>query len=160
MSKVVFDASSIIYAWDEYPIQQFPRLWKWLAEQVEKQEIIFSILAWRETGHKYPDCAKYLTPCQPVLVTPDNAISSKALEIQQSLGIVDDRYGGGVSENDIFIIATAWVRNLPLVNNEAIQQELPTNLKKYKIPAVCAMNDVQVKSFNFRAYFVQSGQVF
>ena len=158
---VVFDASSIIHAWDEYPIQQFPRLWEWLAEQVEKQEIIFSILAWGETVHKYPDCAKYLTPYQPVLVTPDDSILTKMKGIQHSLGIFDGKYHEkGVDESDISSIAIAWVKGLSVVTNESLQGNLPANIKKYKIPAVCDMRPVRVKHCSFREYFVQSGQVF
>ena len=29
-----FDASSMIYAWDNYPIEQFPPLWDWMGVQV------------------------------------------------------------------------------------------------------------------------------
>ena len=30
----VFDASSMIHAWDNYPEPQFPGLWSWLAFQL------------------------------------------------------------------------------------------------------------------------------
>lgn len=26
----IFDASSMIYAWDNYPVNQFPGLWEWI----------------------------------------------------------------------------------------------------------------------------------
>lgn len=32
----VFDASSMIYAWDNYPEGQFPGLWKWVETGVEE----------------------------------------------------------------------------------------------------------------------------
>jgi len=30
----LFDASSIIYAWDNYPPELFPPLWDWLEEEL------------------------------------------------------------------------------------------------------------------------------
>ena len=41
----VFDASSIIYAWDNYPIQQFPGLWEWIATQIEAELVTMSSVA-------------------------------------------------------------------------------------------------------------------
>ena len=51
----------MIYAWDNYPIRQFPGLWEWIAEQVEGEEINDAPL-WHlsETQNKTPDCAQWL----------------------------------------------------------------------------------------------------
>ena len=44
----VFDASSMIYAWDNYPIQQFPPLWRWMAEQIERGFLVMPSIAFDE----------------------------------------------------------------------------------------------------------------
>jgi Domain of unknown function (DUF4411) len=36
----VFDASSMIYAWDNYPMRQFPGLWEWMATQIEEKKLV------------------------------------------------------------------------------------------------------------------------
>ncbi len=36
-----FDASSVIHAWDNYPIEQFPPLWDWFYSQINDEQ--FSI---------------------------------------------------------------------------------------------------------------------
>ena len=37
---LVFDASSMIYAWDNYPVNQFPPFWQWIATQVEQRALV------------------------------------------------------------------------------------------------------------------------
>lgn len=46
---LIFDASSIIYAWDNYPKHQFPPLWKWMARQIEQEKIAMPEVAFGET---------------------------------------------------------------------------------------------------------------
>ena len=36
----VFDASSMIYAWDNYPIGQFPGMWEWMGSQIEAKQVV------------------------------------------------------------------------------------------------------------------------
>jgi hypothetical protein len=43
----VFDASSMIYAWDNYPERQFPGLWDWMAKQVEEENIVLPSVAFK-----------------------------------------------------------------------------------------------------------------
>ena len=56
----VLDASAILYAWDNYPLIQFPGLWQWLATQVSTHELAIPTVAIKEVGHKAPECAKWL----------------------------------------------------------------------------------------------------
>lgn len=51
----VFDASSMIYAWDNYPLQQFPGLWDWMADQIEQGELAMPSVALDEVAHKAPE---------------------------------------------------------------------------------------------------------
>ena len=44
----VFDASSMIYAWDNHPERQFPPLWKWMALQIEGNELVMPSVAFDE----------------------------------------------------------------------------------------------------------------
>ncbi|MGA7750011.1 MAG: DUF4411 family protein, partial [Gallionella sp.] len=57
---LVFDASSMIYAWDNYPIGQFPGLWEWMATQIEAKQLVMPSVAFEEVGHKAPECGAWL----------------------------------------------------------------------------------------------------
>lgn len=52
-----FDASSMIHAWDNYPIENplFESLWDWMGEKVQSQEFVISKIAFDEVAHKIPD---------------------------------------------------------------------------------------------------------
>ena len=56
----VFDASSMIYAWDNYPLRQFPALWDWIAVQIEEKRLVMPKVAFQEVLDKTPDCGKWL----------------------------------------------------------------------------------------------------
>ena len=133
-----FDASSIIHAWDNYPLRQFPGLWGWMAEQISEKKILMSSVAFDEVDNKIPECAAWLKDNNIMQIPVTNAIIQKALVIKNLLGIVGDSYHpNGVGENDILIIATACVNNLGLVSDEGWQPKPPINPKKSKIPLVC-----------------------
>lgn len=55
-----FDASSMIYAWDNYPVRQFPGLWEWMAVQIEEKRLVMPIVAFEEVENKIPDCGEWL----------------------------------------------------------------------------------------------------
>ena len=157
---LVFDASSMIYAWDNYPLQQFPGLWKWMADQIEQAELTMPAVARDEVEHKSPDCADWLKGCELEVLEITNAILQDAMHIKSLLGIADDKYHPkGVDENDLLIIATAAAFNVDLVSDES-KQKLPDLAAKRKIPAVCAMDEVGVKCISFIEYIKMSGAVF
>lgn len=51
----VFDASSMIYAWDNYPVRQFPGLWQWIASQIKVEALVMPSVAFDEVAHKTPE---------------------------------------------------------------------------------------------------------
>jgi len=158
---LVVDASSIIYAWDNYPIRQFPGLWVWLAEQFADKQLVLSRVAYDEVGNKAPECAAWLRDANTELIGITNAIVQEALKIKRLLGITADNYHTkGVGENDIFIIATASVNNAGLVSDEGWQPNPPKLPKRRKIPLVCTMDEVGVPCMNFIEFIKRSGAVF
>lgn len=156
----VFDASSMIYAWDNYPLQQFPGLWEWMVNRIEQGELAMPGVALDEVAHKAPECAEWLKANDLEVLDISNAILQDAMRIKNLLGIVGDKYHPkGVDENDLLIIATAASRNADLVSDES-KQKLPDLPAKRKIPVVCAMNEVGVTCISFIEYIKESGAVF
>jgi PIN domain. len=122
----VFDASSMIYAWDNYPIGQFPGLWDWMGDQIDSKELVMSSVAFDEVSHIAPECGEWLKDNDLERLKVNNAIIQDALRIKGLLGIVDDSYHSkGVGENDILIIATARQYRAELVSDEERQTNLP-----------------------------------
>lgn len=157
----VFDASSMIYAWDNYPVGQFPGLWDWMANQIEAKELVMSSVAFDEVTHKTPDCSEWLKENNLELLSVSGVILQGAMQIKESLGIAGDNYHAkGVDENDLLIIATARAKGAELVSDEAKQPGLPQILSRRKIPAVCAMPSVAVSCINFIEYIKATGAVF
>ncbi|MBN4079351.1 DUF4411 family protein [Beggiatoa alba] len=120
------DASSIVYAWDNYPPKQFVSLWDWLATQISAQELIMPRVAFGEVESVSPDCYEWLKGNDVQLIEISNDIIQEAVRIKSLLGVVGDQYHpNGVGENDLLIIAAAQINNLPLISNEAKQKSLP-----------------------------------
>ncbi|MES2771235.1 MAG: DUF4411 family protein [Pseudomonadota bacterium] len=156
----VFDASSIIHAWDNYPLQQFPGLWEWIGARINDSTIMMPSVAFTEVRANSPDCWQWLRDAGLQTHEINNAILQESLRIKELLGIVGDKYGGGVGENDILIIATASVLGKELVNDEGWQPILPKKLAGYRIPAVCSQQAVRVKWTSFLNYIKRSEAVF
>lgn len=146
-----FDASSIILAWDNYPIENphFESLWQWLAEQFERKEFVISKVAFDEVSHKVPECGEWLknNHIEAFPLTVDSL--SIAQKIKTLLDIEEEKYRGGVGENDLFIIAISKETDATLVSDEKRQIPLPQLKPNYKIPAVCAMQGVDVECVCF-----------
>ena len=156
----VFDASSMIYAWDNYPVRQFPGLWAWIASQIEAQILVMPSVAFDEVAHKTPDCGAWLRSLNIKRLEINNSILENAMRIKALLSIAGDAYHPkGVGENDILIIAASLVHGGELVSNEG-RQQLPDIAKKRKIPAVCVMAEVAVPCINFIEYIKRADVVF
>ena len=96
-----------------------------------------------------------------MVVAETNDILMAALRIKGLLGIQNDDYHvKGVDENDLLIIATAKVARVSLLSDEGRQLKPPDIPKKMKIPAVCALPEVNVICKNFLQYLKGSGAVF
>lgn len=156
----VFDASSMIYAWDNYPLGQFPGLWAWMADRVKQGVIQMSEVAVEEVGHKAPECAAWLKENDLQKLPVTEAILLEAFRIKGLLEIEEDKYGNGVDENDLYIIATAKLNDCELVTDEAFQSSANKQKRNWKIPAVCNMDSVAVSWIDFLDYIKRSQAVF
>ena len=157
-----FDASSMIHAWDHYPEPQFPGLWAWIGERIESEEFLISEVAFGEVSQSSPDCADWLKDKEHAIrrLLTTNTTLQNALMINGLLGIENDQYGAGVGESDILIIASAKEHGFELVSNENLQNNLPRDMKRYKIPSVCSMPQVGVICLSFIEIIRRSGVVF
>lgn len=156
-----FDTSSIIYAWDNYPFEQFPPLWDWLGEQINSGEIVISCVALAEITQISPDCHEWLKGHALQVIDVSDDIAAEAIRIKTLVGIVDDNYHPkGVGENDILIVATAKQLEIALVSNEGRQIKIPNESRKRKIPSVCDLQAVGVSCVDFVEYLKGSGQIF
>ena len=155
------DASGIIHSWDNYPIANFPPFWDWIAAEIAANNFAICDVALEEVGHNSPECAEWLKNrgIRKIPLTED--ILLRAAELKDLLGIAAENYhADGVDENDLFIIAAAAIEADMLLTEESRQPTLPVNRARYKIPAVCEMDDVGVTSTNVRELIISSGMVF
>ena len=155
------DASGIIHAWDEYPKDKFPAFWEWIEVKIQSGEYRMSQVAYEEVGHKYPECAEWLKEKGIERIPLSDRILVEANRIKEILEIEEEAYGAGVDENDLIIIATANIESEVLLTQENRQPADPNRKRKnYKIPAVCAIEEVGLACQNVRDLIISSGQRF
>ncbi len=111
-------------------------------------------MALNETSNKSPDCVSWLKERNLRVLPLTQQTLELALEIKHLLGIEEKYHPKGVDENDLFIISTAKINSTVLITEENRQPNLPNiDIRtKYKIPAVCNLQEVQVRNINFRNY--------
>ena len=157
----ILDASSIIHAWDTYPLFHFPPVWDWVEENIRAGEFSISSTALNEVKNSAPDCANWLTERSIFVCELDSNVLESAIRIQTALEIDEFRdYPKGVGENDLYIIATAKKLGFTLVSNESKQPKRPSSLQNYKIPAVCELPSVKVKCISFLDLIIELGARF
>ena len=158
---LTFDASSIVYGWDNYPADMLPPLWAWLAREVQAQRMQISYVAAEEVGHVSPECGRWMAAVGVRVLPVSNPVSVEANRIKGLPGVAGDaHHPNGVDENDLLIIATARTQGCGLVSNESVQLNLPLAMPRYKIPVVCGLDSVGVRCMSFIDYRKSSGQVF
>jgi len=158
---LIIDASSIIFGWDNYPIEQFPGLWEWLSNEIDRQTLSISEVALEEVGDVCPECANWLIDQSIKNIHINEQIIKTSKEIANLFSLKDHKFNGsGVDENDIFIIATAKVIGKGLISNEAKQVPPPKEIRNSKIPLVCSHPSVAVECKNFLEHLKSSGAVF
>jgi len=148
----LIDASSIIYAWDNYPITLFPCLWEWGAERIAAGDFTMAQCAYEECEKNRPGCHNWLKTNKIKRYDHRSlSIIKRSVAIRKLLKIdVNGYHADGVGENDIYIISTAKEYNCTLVSNENVQRSrLPTKESRYKIPAVCDRPEVAVTCISF-----------
>lgn len=156
-----FDASSIIYAWDNYPVDQFPPLWEWIESEIRLGSFSIPSIAFEEMSRKMPDCGTWLADADIARLPVTEEILQESMRIKKLLQIQESLYHpSGVDENDLLIIATARIEELVLISNEAKQITLPKIPAKRKIPAVCDDPGVAVECIDFLTLIKQSERVF
>ncbi|GFO73726.1 toxin [Bathymodiolus japonicus methanotrophic gill symbiont] len=147
----IFDASSMIHAWDNYPPENkhFYSLWEWFSNKMQSKEFVISKKAFEEVSHKIPECGTWLQDNNIKIYYLTSESLLIASDIKELLGIIEEKYTKGVGENDLFIIAIAQELGTTLVTEEGRQSVLPELKSNYKIPAVCNMASVGVANCNF-----------
>jgi hypothetical protein len=135
-------------------------MWTWLGAEIEAGNLQISAVALGEVHDVSPDCGAWLDAVGVTVVQVEGADLVEANRVKTLLEIPNDQYGAGVDENDLLIIAAAKRLGVELISNEALQATLPANKSRYKIPAVCNMQTVNVACSSFLDFIKGSQQVF
>ena len=148
--KTLIDASSVIYAWENYPIEIFPHLWTWLEEDQMAENLVGMIRENLDEVEKMsPECFQWLKYGSISVISGSDEAIQEEKRLADELGIKDDKYGKGVDYNDLLLIATASVNKYDVMTNEALQGEEPKNKANYKIPKNKA-NKIPPKKANYK----------
>ncbi len=145
-----FDAPSLIYFYDNYPMENphLSMLCDWFKGKIEEKEFVITRRAYDETARMVsPEFMDWINGIETIKDTIEDL--TEAQKIKNLLEIEEDNFHPkGVGENDIFIISISKRINAILVSNED-QYTRPEIKKKYKIPNVCRMPELDVECISF-----------
>lgn len=131
-----------------------------IESQLTSSDLVMADPNYTEVGHVSLDCQQWLGAHLSRLPVT-NAVIREALQITAALGVINSQYHPlGVDENDIFCIATAKVQGCSIISDEALQPSLPSNIQKYKIPAVCNLPVAAVHCETLNTYIRNSNTTF
>lgn len=111
-----FDASAMIYLWDNYPIQNpnFDSMWQWFFGQVAQENFVISDVAIKEVKQKIlysklekdiPESAVFIKILNTIIVHKKTPEDLKTVQtIKSTLKIDGEAYGKGVGENDLLLM--------------------------------------------------------
>jgi hypothetical protein len=141
----------MIHAWDTYPPdnEHFNSLWEWFAQKITNNDFSISVKALEEVCHKIPECGKWLKNHNVEIEPLTSESLLTAQNVKNALGIIEENYAKGVGEMDLLIISIAKENGKILVSEESRQNQLPQQKSNYKIPAVCAMDEVGIDCVSF-----------
>ena len=142
----VIDSSSLVNAWDNYPVDKFPSFWNWLGSELSSGHVLIPVVVEQEVKFKFPDIYDYMTSLSYSPVPVDVSIVSYSMILKKVIGVEEDQYGPkGVDENDIFVIASAHCKDMILISDEGVQFTVPKNLANCKIPMVCQLAEENIE---------------
>lgn len=154
------DTSSLIWAWDTYPQDQFPKVWNWLGELIASGDVALCEIVLEELKPKSGELRSWLLDKGVKVLRVDNKCMAFASTIKELLEIENDNYHSkGVTENDILIVSAAKIHNLPLVSNEG-KATAPQMKSRFKIQNVCQIKEVSVACISFVQFLKSSSQQF
>lgn len=151
MEPKLIDASSAIYAWDNYPIEIFGTLWcRFIGQQIKSGLIKITETNIKEVEKSSPDCYKWLKENNISSLRATNNEIQEVNKLSSRLGIQNSKYRAGVNYNDLLLIATAYTNEREVITNEACQPSRPKVKANYKIPLVCMeICCPPIKTFSF-----------
>ena len=158
-----FDASALIDLWENYPIHRpmFAGVWQWFYEQVSSETFQISAIALKEVkdhigtnllGRDIPNSKFLIQALKRIKI---NNLTPEDLEKEERIKFLLDikeyrTRSSGVGANDVLIIAIASRKKATLIANEARQDTLPQNKRKFKIPAVCRLESIGIACISLK----------
>ena len=132
--SVMLDACSVNALHRLYPPHKFRQMCAWLIQQ----NIAMAVVNFEEVaGHSLTSWL--VDEAGLEIIAENSAIQQQTDLLHAELAIPATGYStqGGVGYSDLIAIATAEVSGYDLITEEEHQEQLPTKLKNYRIPAVC-----------------------
>lgn len=157
----LIDASSILHLWKNYPINQFPKLWEWMGNQINQDRIMSIDVILDEVIDDA--CLEWFNNPDHKIKHVDISENEKIAEaqrIKQIIGIQGELRltGKGIGDNDLELIATASLSSRTVITEESVQASEPIKPIKYKIPLVC--KKAGIKFIHFLELIKSSQKIF